>query len=82
MFIGGVFVFGGNQTRAGAWINLIIGLVNLGIGVVMVLFGFSNASLILKVIGFVFGGLGLLMVLFSIMGLRKLRDSQDSDTFT
>ena len=46
MFIGGVFVFGDGQTKAGAIINLIFGLLNLGGGIAIAVFGFANNSAI------------------------------------
>jgi len=71
--IGGIFIFGNNDTRAGAVSNLIIGLVNCLIGGFTLFIAFINDMPILKVIGFIIAGLGLLMVIFSLFAMTRLK---------
>jgi len=73
MIFGGVFIFGDGQTRTGAIINLVFGLINLGGGIAVLSFGLANNVLGLKLFGVVLCLVGVLMILFSLIGFRNRR---------
>ena len=69
--VGGIFIFGSNDTRGGAIANLVIGLINLVIGGIMMIFGVGQGILFLTIVGAVVVGSGLLMTIFSILALGR-----------
>jgi len=71
--IGGIFIFGNNDSKAGSISNLIIGIINLTIGALTLFFAFANERPFMKFFGFVITGLGLLMVIFALIGLLRQR---------
>ncbi|MCL2569737.1 MAG: hypothetical protein FWE16_00845 [Firmicutes bacterium] len=77
--IGGVFIFGNGQTRFGATIQLIVGLLNMLFGGITIFFGFYNYSVGAKIFGFIIGGLGLFMVIFAISSIVRGNNKYDND---
>jgi len=71
--IGGIFVFGGCDSRACVINRGIMGLFNLVMGSIALTFGFSQGLDFLIVIGSVIAVLGLLMVLINLFSLRRAK---------
>jgi len=73
MFIplGGVFVFGGCDSRACRINRIVTGFINLIMGAISFGFGVGYNFLFLMIAGVIVGGLGLLMILMNLFGLRR-----------
>ena len=71
--IGGVFVFGGCNSRSCIIHRIIIGLINLVMGAIALGFGYSYDLLFLKIIGYVIAFMGLMMILFNLFGLKSAK---------
>ena len=72
MFIplGGIFVFGGCDSRECRVNRIVMGCINLLMGALAVFFGFYYDVIFLTVIGFIVASLGLMMVIANLFGLR------------
>ena len=75
MFIplGGIFIFGGCDSRACVVNRIILGAINLVMGTIALVFAFSYDLLLFKIIGFIIAGMGLMMIVINLFGLRKAK---------
>ena len=75
MFIplGGVFVFGGCDSRGCRINRIVMGFINLIMGAISIGFGVGYGLHFLTVVGSVIAGLGLIMILLNLFSLRKTR---------
>jgi len=78
--VGGIFIFGSNDTRGGAIANLVIGMINLTIGGVMMFFGVGRGIVFLTIVGAIVVGSGMLMTIFSILALGRERAEPERET--
>lgn len=83
MFIplGGIFVFGGCDSRACRINRIVMGIINLIMGSISIGFGIGYNVVFLTVIGSIIGGLGVLMILLNLFGLRKAPREASTTTY-
>ncbi|MDR0975788.1 MAG: hypothetical protein LBM01_02405 [Christensenellaceae bacterium] len=72
--IGGVFVFGGCESRGCIINRIIIGIFNLIMGGISLAFGYAQNLMFLIIIGYVIAGFGLLMIILNLLSLRRSRN--------
>ena len=75
MFIplGGIFVFGGCDSRGCRINRIVMGFINLIMGAISIAFGVGYNLLFLTIVGSIIAGMGLLMVLLNLFGLRNTK---------